>query len=90
MVCVCVCVCVCDETQCVMDRVPGQGLEVVELAEGVSLEDLRSSTGAPFEVRRNALCVLYSTECIIHFNTQNFITQTQVSADLRPMQQIEV
>jgi 3-oxoacid CoA-transferase len=35
---------------CVMDRVVGRGLEVVELADGVSLEDIRSCTGAPFEV----------------------------------------
>ena len=36
--------------QCVMDRVVGRGLEVVELADGVSLEDIRSCTGATFEV----------------------------------------
>ena len=33
-----------------MDRVDGGGLEVVELADGVSLEDVRSSTEATFEV----------------------------------------
>ena len=40
-------VCVC---QCVLDRLVGGGLELVELAEGVSLEDLRASTGASFQV----------------------------------------
>ena len=34
-----------------MDRVVGKGLELVELADGVSLEDLRACTGAAFEVR---------------------------------------
>ena len=37
--------------QCVMDRVVGGGLEVVEIAESVSLEDLRCSTGAAFQVK---------------------------------------
>lgn len=36
--------------QCVLDRLVGGGLELVELAEGVSLEDLRASTGASFQV----------------------------------------
>jgi 3-oxoacid CoA-transferase len=36
--------------KCVLDRMVGGGLEVVELAEGVSLEDVRSSTGTSLQV----------------------------------------
>ena len=37
-----------------MDRVAGRGLEVVELADGVSLDDVRSCTGTTIKV--GSLC----------------------------------
>ena len=40
--------------QCVFDVRPGKGLTLVELADGVTVDEVRKSTGCAFEVALTA------------------------------------
>ena len=45
-------------TQGVFEVCQERGLLLAEIAEGVSLEDIRAATGAPFQVR-SEFCLCY-------------------------------
>ena len=58
------------------------GLLLVEVAEGVSVEDVRAATGASFNV---STCTHTLSKCDISILSALF---TQVSPDLKPMEQV--
>ena len=40
---------------------PDKGLTLMEIADGVSVEDVKAATGSPFEVRFQAYSLVYIT-----------------------------